>query len=106
MCLICIEFEKNKLKVNEAWRNLQEMKSGMTDEHYDDVVAMLLEALEDEQEIEDKEELDSLLERLENEGQLTFGLATGGSRLDRESDEEDSGGYSSYEFWSLGNDVY
>ena len=106
MCLICIEFEKNKLKVNEAWRNLQEMKSGMTDEHYDEVVAMLLETLEDEQEIEDKEELDLLLERLEHEGQLTFGYASDIPSQDRDADDQDPDGYSGYETWSLGNDIY
>ena len=39
MCLICIDFQRGALTTTEAWRNLQEMREGMTDEHYDEVVS-------------------------------------------------------------------
>ena len=43
MCLICIEYEKGKLKINEATRNLEEMKETLEDGHYDEVKAFLVE---------------------------------------------------------------
>jgi hypothetical protein len=43
MCLICIDFNKGLLSPTEGWRNLQEMREIMTDEHYDDVLAMITE---------------------------------------------------------------
>jgi hypothetical protein len=101
MCLICIEFQKESLKINEAWRNLQEMKPGMTDEHYDEVVAMLLEAVESEQGIEDEDELNLLLERLEEEGQLSFGFDSSPNK-----GEKDDEYYYNYQDWSLGTDIY
>ena len=33
MCIICIEFEKGKLKLGEAIRNYGEMKETLTEEH-------------------------------------------------------------------------
>ena len=74
MCLICVEFKKEALTVTEAWRNLQEMKEGMTDEHYDEVVSLIVEQLyEDQIDPNDEDELISLMETLEDEGHLSFG---------------------------------
>ncbi len=75
MCLICVEFKKETLTLAEGWRNLREMKEGMTDEHHDEVVTMLVEAYEEQQEekvIDDEEALASLLEGLDEDGQINF----------------------------------
>jgi hypothetical protein len=37
MCIICIEYEKNKLKPYEALRNLEEIKNDIGQEHYEEV---------------------------------------------------------------------
>jgi hypothetical protein len=74
MCLICVEFKKEALTVTEAWRNLQEMKEGMPDEHYDEVVSLIVEQIyEDQGDLSDEDDLDSLMETLEDAGQLSFG---------------------------------
>ena len=79
MCLICVDIQKETLTTTEAWRNLQEMKESMTDEHYDDVVALLIDRLYDEQhgpeftdliDTIDEEELFSFLD--EKELELNF----------------------------------
>jgi len=75
MCLICVEFKKETLTVNEAWGNLREMREGMTDEHYDEVVAMLAEAYEIELDdflSDDGEDLEDLLNKMDQDGQLIF----------------------------------
>jgi hypothetical protein len=75
MCLICVEFKKETLTITESWRNLREMKEGMSDEHYDEVVSMLVEAYEEERQenFEDSEEsLADVLDSLEEGGQLNF----------------------------------
>ena len=41
MCLICTEYQKGKLTVNEAWNNLQEMQEIQEPEHVDVILAML-----------------------------------------------------------------
>ena len=41
MCLICTEYQKGKLTVNEAWNNLHEMEEVLEPEHIDVVLAML-----------------------------------------------------------------
>ena len=41
MCLICVEYEKNKLTLNEAYKNLGEMRETITPEHAIEVEAML-----------------------------------------------------------------
>ena len=41
MCLICTEYQKGKLTVNEAWQNLHEMQDVMESEHIDVVLSML-----------------------------------------------------------------
>ena len=43
MCLICIEYQKNKLTFCEAWKNLAEMKPDMDAEHAEAVEEMLWE---------------------------------------------------------------
>lgn len=37
MCLICEEYKKGKLKAHEALRNLEEMKSTMDRNHYNEI---------------------------------------------------------------------
>ena len=41
MCLICTEYQKGKLTVNEAWQNLHEMQEIMGSDHVDVVLSML-----------------------------------------------------------------
>ena len=73
MCLICVDYQRAALTTTEAWRNLQEMRETMTDEHYDEVVSMIIEKLyEDQIEAEDEEDLMKLLDELEEDGQLAF----------------------------------
>ena len=69
MCLICIDFQKEVLTSTEAWRNLQEMKSTMTDEHYDEVVNMVVDRLYEEQH---GEEFVDLVDSLEEEDLFLF----------------------------------
>lgn len=49
MCLVCIEYEKGKLKVNEAFRNLDEMRESVGQDHYDEISAFLTSELLKEQ---------------------------------------------------------
>jgi hypothetical protein len=37
MCIICVEFEKGKLKLGEAVRNYGEMKDTLTPEHQKEI---------------------------------------------------------------------
>jgi len=57
--------------MTEAWRNLQEMKDALTDEHYDDVVDLLREAAEDErmeeEPLEGEEDLAEILGSINDE---------------------------------------
>jgi hypothetical protein len=41
MCIICIEFEKEKLNLSEAWRNYSEMSESLPPEHAAEVEDML-----------------------------------------------------------------
>lgn len=41
MCIICVEVQKGKLKLNEAWRNLGEMRTGLSKEHVEEVEDLL-----------------------------------------------------------------
>ena len=50
MCLICIEFDKQKLTLKEAWRNFGEMAAGMEPIHREEVVNKLMEAAINEEE--------------------------------------------------------
>tara|TARA_Y100000590_G_scaffold15659_1_gene18765 strand:+ start:7377 stop:7598 length:222 start_codon:yes stop_codon:yes gene_type:complete len=43
MCLVCIEYGKGKLKIDEAFKNLGEIKELIGDEHYDEVFSALSE---------------------------------------------------------------
>tara|TARA_Y100000592_G_scaffold50021_1_gene79218 strand:- start:29009 stop:29221 length:213 start_codon:yes stop_codon:yes gene_type:complete len=44
MCLICIEFEKEKLTLKEAWRNFSEMSQTLEPEHKKEIANMLMDA--------------------------------------------------------------
>ena len=41
MCLICVEYNLKSLTINEAYRNLQEMKEILPEEHVREVEEML-----------------------------------------------------------------
>ena len=41
MCLICIEYNLKKLTITEAYRNLQEMKEILSEEHVEEIEKML-----------------------------------------------------------------
>ena len=41
MCLICVEYNLKKLTINEAYRNLQEMKEILPEEHVEEIEKML-----------------------------------------------------------------
>jgi hypothetical protein len=41
MCLICVEYNKNKLRLEEAWKNLHEMYEVIGEEHTWEVIDML-----------------------------------------------------------------
>lgn len=41
MCLICVEFQKGKLTVEEGWKNLSEMEDTISEEHKEEVEEML-----------------------------------------------------------------
>jgi len=43
MCLICVEYEKNKLLPYEALRNLEEMESTITKEHFEEVYSKIMD---------------------------------------------------------------
>ena len=43
MCLICVEYNKNKLTLSEAWRNLHEMFETISEEHAWEVIDKLWE---------------------------------------------------------------
>ena len=45
MCLICVDFQKGTLTIAEAFGNLQEMRETLPDEHYDEVVGMLIDKI-------------------------------------------------------------
>lgn len=50
MCLICVELEKDRLTLDEAYRNLGEMRSSLSDEHVAEVKKLLEKKKEEEQE--------------------------------------------------------
>lgn len=45
MCLICVEFQKEKLTIEEAFSNLDEMSKSIGEEHYQEVLSMLSDAM-------------------------------------------------------------
>jgi len=44
MCILCVEFVKGKMTVNEGWRNLSEARDTLEPEHADVVEDMLWNA--------------------------------------------------------------
>lgn len=50
MCLICVELEKERLTLKEAYRNLGEMRSSLPPEHVAEVEKLLDKKKEEEQE--------------------------------------------------------
>ena len=48
MCIICIDLEKERLTVQEAWRNLGEMKNSIDPEHYEELKDEISKLLVDE----------------------------------------------------------
>jgi len=77
MCLICVDFQKGSLTATEAWRNLQEMKEGLSDEHHDEVVEMITEKLlEMEEEITEDIDISNILDNLPTDYQLELDLET------------------------------
>jgi hypothetical protein len=44
MCLICVEFDKEKLTLKEAWANFGEMAPGMDPIHRKEVTNRLMDA--------------------------------------------------------------
>ncbi len=114
MCLICLDLEKDKLTLSEGWRNLQEMKSSMTDEHYDEVIQLMIDKLaENNIEAEDEEELASILEEntlsdlMESFDnlQLSFDWDYNFNSLEIEQKSSDSYEDEVYP-WRNGNDIY
>ena len=43
MCLICVEYNKKKLTLDEAWKNLHEMYDTIGEEHTWEVIEKLWE---------------------------------------------------------------
>jgi hypothetical protein len=43
MCLICVEYNRNKLTLNEAWKNLHEMTEVIGEDHTWEVINKLWE---------------------------------------------------------------
>ena len=53
MCLVCIEYEKEKLTIKEGIRNIGEMRESVGEKHFDEVYNMLTEDLLKQQELND-----------------------------------------------------
>ncbi len=47
MCIICVEYEKQKLTTKEAIRNLKEMEPQIDPQHYQETLVRLNEDLDD-----------------------------------------------------------
>lgn len=43
MCMICVDFQKDKLTAKEATRNLREMRESIGEEHAKEVEQMIVE---------------------------------------------------------------
>lgn len=41
MCILCLEFEKQKLSLSELKRNFQEMKESIPEEHQKDIIKII-----------------------------------------------------------------
>ena len=44
MCILCVEFMKGKMTINEGWRNLSETRESLEPEHVEAVEDMLWNA--------------------------------------------------------------
>ena len=77
MCIICVDFQKGSLTATEAWRNLQEMKESLSDEHHDEVVGMITEKLLEMEEENITEDIDisHILDNLPTDYQLDLEFA-------------------------------
>ena len=64
MCIVCIDLEKETLTTREAWRNLNEMKDSMDEEHIQEVVDKIWDRLHDRM-FDDDKELDLWAELLD-----------------------------------------
>lgn len=60
MCLICVEFQKGKLSVLEAFQNASEMEETLSEEHYEEVINMLTKEWETQSYLESQEDQDDL----------------------------------------------
>jgi len=55
MCLICVDYEKEKLTLKEAWVNLGEMHNSLDEEHRNEVLEKLWnDAISGEKEIDEQ----------------------------------------------------
>ena len=64
MCIICVGIEKETLTTREAWRNLNEMKSSMDEEHTMEVMDKLWDKIHSRM-FDDDKELDLWAEMLD-----------------------------------------
>jgi len=72
MCLICVDFQKGSLTPTEAWRNLQEMKEDLSDEHHDEVVEMITDKLLELEEVTEDLDISQYLGEQMEDLQLEF----------------------------------
>lgn len=47
MCILCVELEKDKMNMHEAYSNLIEMENSISEEHYSEVISLLDEKYKD-----------------------------------------------------------
>ncbi len=64
MCIICVQLDKETLTTREAWRNLNEMKSSMDEEHTMEVMDKLWDKIHSRM-FDDDKELDLWAEMLD-----------------------------------------
>tara|TARA_Y100001938_G_C8080400_1_gene428675 strand:- start:841 stop:1044 length:204 start_codon:yes stop_codon:yes gene_type:complete len=64
MCIICVQLDKETLTTREAWRNLNEMKSSMDEEHTIEVMDKLWDKIHSRM-FDDDKELDLWAEMLD-----------------------------------------
>ncbi len=58
MCLICVEFQKQRMTTGEARRALGEMVEGLEPEHVDEVEEMIEEVEREQEEADDQADSD------------------------------------------------
>ena len=64
MCIICVQLDKETLTTREAWRNLNEMKPSMDEEHTMEVMDKLWDKIHSRM-FDDDKELDLWAEMLD-----------------------------------------